>query len=453
MHQREVAFELLVIEGRDAGRRFSLDGRDVPIGRDVVTGWESGGIVLADPTVSAQQAMIHVTPDGPVIEHRTGATNATLVNGLPIKQKPLASGDRIQMGSVVLEFLVHTREYRAASREETVRRDREPWGRLRLASGPRFGGESEFRLHGDQVSIGRGLDCDVRIPEPGISRLHAQLVWQGNQLFLEHRSGTSSTCVDGRTVSDRVELAGDAEIQLSDNVVLRLELRRPAGSAPGPHVEADGAIVRRTESPGLLTSFYASIEREQDLHARLEQGAKERVNDIDEKFGFTGAFLDVDVVDSYGMKERASRPDYIVVSFDRFRSFVTAVIEEFDGQILNSNGDELMCFFKSPLQAVRAASAVVVRLEDFNRNDNLLVSNFRVRQGIHTGRSLIDWKRNVAYSSILDVAGHLQKHAEVDGVLISQQTLEALPEGLPFERKGELERERIPTYRLAARLA
>jgi class 3 adenylate cyclase len=95
---------------------------------------------------------------------------------------------------------------------------------------------------------------------------------------------------------------------------------------------------------------------------------------------------------------------------------------------------------------------VIVRLEDFNRDENLLDSPFRVRQGVHTGRTLIDWKRGVAYSPNLDVAGHLQKDAETDGLLISQQTLEALPDGLPFERKGQLAREGIPTYRLVARI-
>jgi hypothetical protein len=54
----------------------------------------------------------------------------------------------------------------------------------------------------------------------------------------------------------------------------------------------------------------------------------------------------------------------------------------------------------------------------------------------------------VAYSAVLDVAGHLQKDAAVNGLLISEQTLQALPEGLRFEPAGRLQREDIATYRL-----
>ena len=36
------------------------------------------------------------------------------------------------------------------------------------------------------------------------------------------------------------------------------------------------------------------------------------------------------------------------------------------------------------------------------------------------------FERGVAYSEVLDGAGHLQKRADVDGVLLSQATLDAL---------------------------
>jgi class 3 adenylate cyclase len=147
------------------------------------------------------------------------------------------------------------------------------------------------------------------------------------------------------------------------------------------------------------------------------------------------------------MKSEAGRPAHIIVSFERFRSFVESVIEEFGGQVLNSNGDELMCFFESTYDAVRSASAILQRLDHFNERQNVLGTPFRFRIGIHTGRSLVDRERGVAYSAVLDTAGHLQKAADVNGLLISGETLKALPEGLPFESAGALDHEGIETYR------
>ena len=59
------------------------------------------------------------------------------------------------------------------------------------------------------------------------------------------------------------------------------------------------------------------------------------------------------------------------------------------------------------------------------------------------------WTSYPLYSAILDVAGHLQKQAEVDGCLISEATLRELPGDLPFEPAGELEREGLGFFRLA----
>jgi hypothetical protein len=53
---------------------------------------------------------------------------------------------------------------------------------------------------------------------------------------------------------------------------------------------------------------------------------------------------------------------------------------------------------------------------------------------------------------VLDVAGHLQKDAEINGLLISESTYKALPEGLPFEPAGQLDDGGIPVYRLTAPL-
>jgi pSer/pThr/pTyr-binding forkhead associated (FHA) protein len=467
--RRRPVRELLVVEGRDAGQQFTLDAREVRIGRGVPQPGCTDAVLLSDPTVSSQQALIRVARDGLVLEHRPSATNPTLKNGRPVTSERLELGDRIQVGLTVLELrersgislgdlpeaLTESRanplyqpeseatDLRAGAADATEARALGgPWGHLEVVRGVAGAEGRSFPLVRDKISIGRSPDADVVIPEQGVSRVHAELRRQGDEIILIHRSAVNPTYVDGVSLEGQQLLNGGEEIQLADRVLLRLALARGAQSdatqaRPAPArrgVPTSGRAGADEAHPGLVSAVHEQIE----LQQRIER-----------EFQFRGSFLDVDVVDSYGMKARAGRPDRIIVSFDRFREFARGVIEEFDGQFLNSNGDELMCFFDSPHQAVRAGSALLRRLGEFNEKQNLLDTPFRVRIGVHTGDALVDRRRGIAYSTALDVAGHLQKHAQVGGVLISEQTLAALPEGLPFEAAGMLEREGFRTFQLA----
>lgn len=84
-----------------AGREFALDRPLMMIGR-------RGGqdIVLNDPSVSRAHARIETAPDEVAIVD-LGSTNGTLVNGRPAGRVRvlLRAGDRIQIGSVLLEYL------------------------------------------------------------------------------------------------------------------------------------------------------------------------------------------------------------------------------------------------------------------------------------------------------------------------------------------------------------
>lgn len=457
--------EIVVLEGDDTGSAFTLDGEVIDVGRGSP---RLGEIRLADPTVSTKQAVIFLTPEGAVLKHVQGAANATLVNGKEIRRCPLSPGDRIRFGRVELEVRSHEGhslgglteiitesrqteghtntepsgpadttqateptqpvapadqtvhiQVSAGSGGDTteIRRNDGRWGRLEVVSGLGAAVGSSIELVGEKVAIGRNPASDVVVPEQGVSRNHAELVLTDGGVVLRHVSQTNETFVNGMPVTSSEVLQGGEEIQLADRVVFRLEL---------------GSV-----EPGLRTLVEAKVRRD---------------TEIEREFGVDGAFLDIDVVDSYGLKANAERPEHIILSFERFRAFARRVIEEFDGKVLNSNGDELMCFFESPHQAVRSASAVIQRLSTFNAEENLLPGPFRVRQGVHSGNCLVDLRRGVAYSDVLDVAGHLQKHADTDGLLISEATLQALPEGLPFEAREPLPREGIPTHRLAAPL-
>jgi class 3 adenylate cyclase len=95
-----------------------------------------------------------------------------------------------------------------------------------------------------------------------------------------------------------------------------------------------------------------------------------------------------------------------------------------------------------------AGSTILERLADFNRDLNLLSRDFRFRLGVHTGVSLVDLDAGIAYSQVLDTAGHIQKIAEPDTLVVSQTTLESLPKTISATPIAELQGEAGQLYRI-----
>lgn len=452
--------ELLVVEGVDAGSQFTVDGELVTIGRGAKGSGRTGAICLRDPTVSPHQATLRVADGELSIEHRQGATNSTLVNGQAVERSRVQVGDRIQMGRTVFEVrsrpgislsglmtipqeLFATGERGAPSATTTeIRRIEPPAARITVLRGIRGYEGRVFPLVALRSRLGRHPSNEVVLPEQGVSRFHAELVWKEESLLLVHKSSTNPTYVDGKPVEQTLRLRGGETIQLADRVALRVDVDDALGERTAGMPEA----AESAASPDDRDAAEAAA-RVESLRDRMEEKIR-RDAEIEREFGFVGSFLDVDVVDSHGLKVRAGRPEHIIVSFERFRAFAQRVVEEHKGHVLNSNGDELMCFFDEPLQSVRAATAILQRLPEWNARENLLEGAFRVRQGIHTGRSLVDRQRGVAYSPVLDVAGHLQKLAPENGLLVSAETRAKLPDDLPFVYQGELGKgEKIVAHR------
>ena len=59
--------------------------------------------MLADPNVSRRHAEIRRVGDAVVVTD-LGSTNGTRVNGIPVREQHLASGDEITVGSTTLVF-------------------------------------------------------------------------------------------------------------------------------------------------------------------------------------------------------------------------------------------------------------------------------------------------------------------------------------------------------------
>jgi signal transduction histidine kinase/pSer/pThr/pTyr-binding forkhead associated (FHA) protein len=89
---------LFVIQGRDQGTRFRLDGTTVTIGRGT-----SNQVQLHDTEVSREHAELMQRGDKLVLRD-LGSSNGTFVNGSPVREHELASGDQLQLGRTLLLY-------------------------------------------------------------------------------------------------------------------------------------------------------------------------------------------------------------------------------------------------------------------------------------------------------------------------------------------------------------
>src|SRR4051812_30731421 len=93
-----MGFQLVIAEGKEAGREFVFEQDSVLIGRT-----SDCDVVLYDPGVSRKHARIFSEQAGYFVEDM-GSSNGTKVNGAIIKKKQLADGDAISLGPVVFNF-------------------------------------------------------------------------------------------------------------------------------------------------------------------------------------------------------------------------------------------------------------------------------------------------------------------------------------------------------------
>ncbi len=97
-----------VVEGPDEGPYAELvlpDGSRFPLGDGPVTLGRLAecDLVLNDPNVSRRHAELRRTTDGVVVTD-LGSTNGTRVNGVPVREQQLVSGDELTVGSTTLVF-------------------------------------------------------------------------------------------------------------------------------------------------------------------------------------------------------------------------------------------------------------------------------------------------------------------------------------------------------------
>lgn len=90
---------LFVVRGRDQGKHVPLEQRVYRVGREATC-----DIRLLDSEASRVHAELSPLEDGQFLLKDLGSSNGTTINGRPVQQQPLVSGDRIEIGATLLVF-------------------------------------------------------------------------------------------------------------------------------------------------------------------------------------------------------------------------------------------------------------------------------------------------------------------------------------------------------------
>jgi class 3 adenylate cyclase len=151
------------------------------------------------------------------------------------------------------------------------------------------------------------------------------------------------------------------------------------------------------------------------------------------------AFLAIDVVDSTGMKQ-GEEPAIIEHDFREYKRFV--------GRIFTTHGclkaawtpDGVMSCFTSVDAAARAAREVITGLDTFNRDVKSVRQDFSVRCGVNSGFVYYDDSIPLEELSdrVIDIAGHMQKHAKPNSVCVAKPAIEPLNDRIGFEPSGRV---------------
>jgi class 3 adenylate cyclase len=157
-----------------------------------------------------------------------------------------------------------------------------------------------------------------------------------------------------------------------------------------------------------------------------------------DKFGRDLAFLSIDVVDSTKMKEHE---DAMMCEYDfaQYRQFVENKLMK-NGSIKWSwTGDGLMACFNVVGSAIQAAKEIIEDLKIINESKNIKM-DFQIRCGINAGYVYFDETKPLEQITdrVLDIAGHMQKHAEPNTVWIAKNVVEPVENVQGFNPANKL---------------
>lgn len=174
-------------------------------------------VVLGDPSVSRSHAQIAIA-DGQCLIEDSGSSLGVYVNGAKIAAPtPLANGDCIGIGGILLRFEIDT----------PVPDSAHPFDALLSISDPDAQHQTKRQapLASRAHTIGRDGRCDVVLDDAGLAPVEAILTIKQDQWRIAPVLGAIATSIDGDPLSAPVLLTGGQRVCVGR---YELRLRKPA---------------------------------------------------------------------------------------------------------------------------------------------------------------------------------------------------------------------------------
>lgn len=135
-----------------------------------------------------------------------------------------------------------------------------PWGWLVYCNG-KFAGQ-ELALKRSLISIGREEDNEVWLDDDTISRYHAELAWEKDQVYLTDVDSLNGVALNGRRVRSSVAVKHGDELEIGN---LRFWLKRAqqagADELDDPLLPQLRRVAAQKQTPGLSSSGLPPEER------------------------------------------------------------------------------------------------------------------------------------------------------------------------------------------------
>ena len=205
------------------------------------------------------------------------------------------------------------------------------------------------------------------------------------------------------------------------------EWRKKEGVRPG------SALDKQLESTLRVAENDTAVNR-QDL-LRVFAETKKKLD----SFGREVAFLAVDVVGSVQMKT-GEDPASVQYDFAEYRKLVERIFRARGVLKTAWTPDGVMACFAHVEDACQAGKDVIKSLKAFNRDVKISKADFSVRCGVNAGLVYFDDSTPLETISdrVIDVAGHMQKHAEPNTVLIARKVIEPLRQLEEFAHTSQI---------------
>ncbi len=209
----------------------------------------------------------------------------------------------------------------------------------------------------------------------------------------------------------------DSVLQRLDYIVRRTFKASSRSGLSAPRADgADGALSMRkldAESEhhrGILLKRYREIE------GALKSSSRKPCT-----------FLSIDIVGSTKMKV-GERPTAVAATFQAYEEMVRNTFDSYSVWKQTWTPDGVMACFLDRDLGVSAGQRVLAELERFNRDENQLRTPIEVRCGLNDGDVVIfeDSQLEKIADHAIDVAGHMQKHANINALWLSTEVFERL---------------------------